>query len=367
MQKPYARSTLVKKYRATGINTHIIDMVKTYLDACANFYYLLEMDEAFKIITRDVEVTREQFDSLLTLLTRDDDLDGYIIPESEMYEDGDDTLLILSKYYLTVDNKECDIGDFIDKMDDPDVDVSSLPPPFAEDWDRFYPLYEARAGKTLFVPDDLPMYANEEYYESTPQTAALERFLEPRLKKPGNIDTITDAEYKTYLVHALVMEILEIIKDPTIMPTQGVSKAIETVNAIVDRKMGEKAANQFVDLYLNLSNHTRFPSNKGYTPNELSALLPKGGPTTISFGPGIQESIRNGDLDADEFRQAIFAQTDLPAGLRGNILSEIDKAALKPGEEKWVGETVFKGAKVGPNDPCPCGSGKKYKKCCGRG
>ncbi|MDR0369519.1 MAG: SEC-C domain-containing protein [Candidatus Peribacteria bacterium] len=21
--------------------------------------------------------------------------------------------------------------------------------------------------------------------------------------------------------------------------------------------------------------------------------------------------------------------------------------------------------KVRPNDPCPCGSGKKYKKCCG--
>ncbi|MBP3368042.1 MAG: SEC-C domain-containing protein, partial [Clostridia bacterium] len=26
---------------------------------------------------------------------------------------------------------------------------------------------------------------------------------------------------------------------------------------------------------------------------------------------------------------------------------------------------VNKGAKVGRNDPCPCGSGKKYKKCCG--
>ncbi|MDK2807768.1 MAG: preprotein translocase subunit SecA, partial [Clostridiales bacterium] len=23
------------------------------------------------------------------------------------------------------------------------------------------------------------------------------------------------------------------------------------------------------------------------------------------------------------------------------------------------------GAKVGRNDPCPCGSGKKYKQCCG--
>ncbi|MBO4304169.1 MAG: YchJ family protein [Lentisphaeria bacterium] len=27
---------------------------------------------------------------------------------------------------------------------------------------------------------------------------------------------------------------------------------------------------------------------------------------------------------------------------------------------------VRESAKVGRNDPCPCGSGKKYKKCCGR-
>ena len=27
---------------------------------------------------------------------------------------------------------------------------------------------------------------------------------------------------------------------------------------------------------------------------------------------------------------------------------------------------VKKAAKVGRNDPCPCGSGKKYKHCCGR-
>jgi preprotein translocase subunit SecA len=29
-------------------------------------------------------------------------------------------------------------------------------------------------------------------------------------------------------------------------------------------------------------------------------------------------------------------------------------------------EPVRKEARVGRNDPCPCGSGKKYKKCCGR-
>ena len=28
--------------------------------------------------------------------------------------------------------------------------------------------------------------------------------------------------------------------------------------------------------------------------------------------------------------------------------------------------TVRKAKKIFPNDPCPCGSGKKYKKCCGK-
>lgn len=27
---------------------------------------------------------------------------------------------------------------------------------------------------------------------------------------------------------------------------------------------------------------------------------------------------------------------------------------------------VRKDKKIGRNDPCPCGSGKKYKQCCGR-
>lgn len=34
-------------------------------------------------------------------------------------------------------------------------------------------------------------------------------------------------------------------------------------------------------------------------------------------------------------------------------------------EQKKSG-TIVKGAKIGRNDPCPCGSGKKYKHCCGR-
>lgn len=35
-------------------------------------------------------------------------------------------------------------------------------------------------------------------------------------------------------------------------------------------------------------------------------------------------------------------------------------------KEQKSSTTVVKGEKVYPNDPCPCGSGKKYKKCCGK-
>ena len=35
------------------------------------------------------------------------------------------------------------------------------------------------------------------------------------------------------------------------------------------------------------------------------------------------------------------------------------------GEASSTSSTVVRGAKTGRNDPCPCGSGKKYKKCCG--
>ena len=52
---------------------------------------------------------------------------------------------------------------------------------------------------------------------------------------------------------------------------------------------------------------------------------------------------------------------------------EVSQFVKEPGGWKFddgelVGETpiVRESPKVGRNDPCPCGSGKKYKKCCGK-
>ena len=49
-----------------------------------------------------------------------------------------------------------------------------------------------------------------------------------------------------------------------------------------------------------------------------------------------------------------------------NLRHKTDPAAMGDGGASSEEEAASAGAKVGRNDPCPCGSGKKYKKCCGR-
>jgi preprotein translocase subunit SecA len=43
------------------------------------------------------------------------------------------------------------------------------------------------------------------------------------------------------------------------------------------------------------------------------------------------------------------------------------RALYRHNRHKFVTEPARAAAKVGRNDPCPCGSGRKFKNCCGRG
>lgn len=45
---------------------------------------------------------------------------------------------------------------------------------------------------------------------------------------------------------------------------------------------------------------------------------------------------------------------------------EAELKAEQAGGVPKVETVVHDGPKIGRNDPCPCGSGKKYKKCCGK-
>ena len=59
-----------------------------------------------------------------------------------------------------------------------------------------------------------------------------------------------------------------------------------------------------------------------------------------------------------------YSASDIVNFLECEHLTALDlinlETPLPQATAKWGGE------KVGRNDPCPCGSGKKYKKCCGK-
>ena len=66
------------------------------------------------------------------------------------------------------------------------------------------------------------------------------------------------------------------------------------------------------------------------------------------------------------YKNMVAAGADWLYGLEGwnDIFDEKTQKALY--KEQKSSTTIVKGDKVYPNDPCPGGSGKKYKKCCGR-
>lgn len=101
----------------------------------------------------------------------------------------------------------------------------------------------------------------------------------------------------------------------------------------------------------------------------------------MGFVDGINESLKNPiDLDTVEedteivldidFETLYFNMLDAKASYLYNlpqwdaIFSEEKRKEIAKNYKD--SKTVRNENKVGRNDPCPCGSGKKYKKCCGK-
>lgn len=116
-----------------------------------------------------------------------------------------------------------------------------------------------------------------------------------------------------------------------------------------------------VDLLTQVNNHTRKIFNRGYMPDELfpaarSVVRSSGKMPTIVPGSTHAADIPgNGEGKIREIRV-----TEVPIGF-GSSGWEVPT-----GVQAQRGKNAEQTKKIYPNDPCPCGSGKKFKKCCGR-
>jgi preprotein translocase subunit SecA len=96
-----------------------------------------------------------------------------------------------------------------------------------------------------------------------------------------------------------------------------------------------------------------------------------GGPQDQDQGgpPGVPVIRSGGGTDGNGRRspQSVATSVDeLEEAFQRRKRRELEQARMAgAGDRAPVQQVVRSGAKVGRNDPCPCGSGKKYKKCCG--
>jgi preprotein translocase subunit SecA len=64
-------------------------------------------------------------------------------------------------------------------------------------------------------------------------------------------------------------------------------------------------------------------------------------------------------------RQIATSVDEIEEAFQRKKKKELEQARMAGAGDMQVQQVVRSGEKVGRNDPCPCGSGKKYKKCCG--
>ncbi|MBM6888333.1 SEC-C domain-containing protein [Pseudoflavonifractor phocaeensis] len=202
---------------------------------------------------------------------------------------------------------------------------------------------EIQRGKPYYAPSkkELLLYDDALYCKETPAVTALKKFLATglRLKDQEAEEVFGGLLYNARCVGT------------------GFQDLMRHLEKLGIRFRSARDVEKFAELYQDFHNNTRMQCNRGYTPNETAAMQPpeQHVPHSMSFGPNLRGALASGAMNAAELREGVLAM-DLPnEELRASMLGEI-AAATGPGKAK----------KVGRNDLCPCGSGKKFKKCCGR-
>ncbi|MGF7185306.1 hypothetical protein GGQ84_001392 [Desulfitispora alkaliphila] len=164
-------------------------------------------------------------------------------------------------------------------------------------------------GKPYYIPEKMELlkYKDELYFEENKQYKALKFYLAKNL--------LDGDDYKAEMLSEDI---------------QGVCQFGFSVNKIFDifnnrnvNFKSEEQVNEVMQLVMDLANNTRLWENNGHTPQEIFEKYEK-------------PHLRPLPKEPFEFK----------GSEESNVIS-------------------FKtGKKVGRNDPCPCGSEKKYKKCC---
>lgn len=316
----FSRRKLNSLYREIPLKDTASRTMRKYFNAMANLYGIIPLRKAFEIISEQSPslLTEEEFLAFAEV-ARHECEDYFILGEDELYMDGKEK----SAWEREI------------------IDVTL----FDEGIDSYHETLGLQRGKPYYIPEkkQLLFYDNPFFCEVTPEVLRMKRFLADRF-------SLDDDK-----LDAVFVDLLYGIR----CKNADFSRVMSRLHELGLDFSREADVRKFVDLYQSFHNQTRMQCNRGYTPDEMFDMQPpeQRTPQSLSLGPNIRKAIADGTMDAKELREGIMSM-ELPSeALRFSLLKEIADAE---------GAAKQKPKKVGRNEPCPCGSGKKYKHCCGR-
>lgn len=171
---------------------------------------------------------------------------------------------------------------------------------------------EFQGDRDFYIPtvDEVLDYAKHGYPSQDVSYRKLSSFLRDELHlEEEKIEELLYIVYKEFSMDGMLSDIMEEFNKRDIVFDS-------------DRQM-----ERFAPIMMEVNNNTRMLDFRGYTPNEVSRANEQ---EVVPVAPAMQSFVPMGNVPSN------------------NVVN------MQPKK------------KVYPNDPCPCGSGKKYKKCCGR-
>ena len=209
--------------------------------------------------------------------------------------------------------------------------------------DRYKDLLDIQAGKDFYIPNaqEVLDYARNLYLSQEPAYQNFREFLQHEI---GMTYDEADAE---------ALEIWDKIQFD-IDFTEIVQYIIDVYEDLLDGTKIEK----IIQLLQEVNNNTRMRIHRGHTPNEMM----RKGMEEDRFSqkpivvPGSTEAANLLKSASEELKEmGVCVDFDSNAVIVPNNFSQNNVS----------GQAANSIKKIYPNDSCPCGSGKKFKKCCG--
>ena len=209
--------------------------------------------------------------------------------------------------------------------------------------DHYKDLLDIQAGKDFYIPNEQEVldYARNLYLSQKPEYQNFREFLQHEI---GMTYDEADAE---------ALEIWDKIQFD-IDFTEIVQYIIDVYEDLLD----DTKIEEIIQLLQELNNNTRMQIHRGHTPNEMmrkgmeeDRLSQK--PIVV---PGSTEAANLLKSASEELKEmGVCVDFDSNAVIVPNNFSQNNVS----------GQAANSIKKIYPNDSCPCGSGKKFKKCCG--